>query len=241
MTRLASLACILALCAVLAPSCVTSGRTRVSIPVHGAGTGVRTFAVGDFTITLEEARIAWGPAYFCTTAFADVDLCPTALAEVRSAATIDALDETPQFIGELNGISGTVRSAMYDYGITWLLPSTSAHADQGAVDGAHSARFTGSAESAGLITRFVLEVDMMPLHSGVSAAHGVPTMHTLREGPDALVVRFDPSAILADADFSGLASIGGDPVVIPESSVIYQAVVIGLSSSAHPTLEWATP
>lgn len=225
----------------MTPGCVESGRTRVSIPVHGAGVGARTFVSGDYMVTLDDARIAWGPAYFCTTPFADVDLCPTALAEVRSAATIDVLDDTPQLIGELRGISGTMRSAMFDYGITWLLPATEAAPDVGAVDGAHSVHLAGSASRAGVITRFVIDVDMLPSSSGVSAAHGVPAVHVLSERPDALVVRFDPSAILAAADFGELAAIGGDPVVVPEESEIYQAVVIALSSSALPTLEWAAP
>lgn len=232
---------VLAIAFVVFAGCVEAGRTHVSIPVHGAGTDVRTFMAGDFTITLERARIAWGPAYFCTTPFADFDLCPTALAEVRSAATIDALDATPQLIGELDGISGTVRSAMFDYGITWLLPSRAAQADPGAVEGLHSAHFAGTASRNGIETRFVLDLDMVPLNSGVSAAHGVPTTHALSERADALVVRFDPSAIFESADFSGIAAIGGDPVVVPETSPIYQAVVIAFSSSALPALEWAAP
>jgi hypothetical protein len=226
---------------VLLAGCVDRGRTRVSIPVHGAGTGTRTFVVGDASIVLDDARIAWGPAYFCTTPFADVDLCPTALAEVRSVATIDALDDAPQMIGELEGISGTLRSAMFDYGITWLLPAADAQVDPGAVDGAHSAHFAGSATRMGVTRRFVIDVDMIPRSSGVSAAHGVPTVHTLSERADALVVRFDPAAILSGADFAELDAMTGDPVVVPEASSIYQTVVIALSSSALPALEWAAP
>jgi hypothetical protein len=234
----------LAIFAVLLASlsgCVDRGRIRVSIPVHGAGTGTRTFDVGDANIVLDDARIAWGPAYFCTTPFADVDLCPTALAEVRSAATVDALDATPQMIGELDGITGTVRSAMFDYGITWLLPAAAAQVDPGAVDGSHSAHFAGSATRSGVTRRFVIDVDMIPRSSGVSAAHGVPTMHVIASSSEALVVRFDPTAIFAGADFAELDAMTGDPVVVPEESNIYQTVVIALSSSALPTLEWAAP
>jgi len=227
--------------AMLASGCVESGRTHVAIPVHGAGVASRTFDVGGVTVTLDDARIAWGPAYFCTTSFADVDLCPTALAEVRNAAPIDVLDDTPQLVGELDGISGTARSAMFDYGITWLLPATAARPDLGAVDGAHSAHFAGSAEHGGVTTRFVVDVDMVPSNSGVSAAHGVPAVHTLSDRPDALVVRFDPAAILAQADFTELETMPGDPVVVPESSSLYQSIVIALASSALPTLEWAAP
>lgn len=239
--RASWLAPVLALAAILGAGCVDAGRTRVSLPVHGAGTGVRTFEAGAYSVTLEEARIAWGPAYFCTTPFADVDLCPTALAEVRSAATIDVLDDTPQLIGELEGISGTVRSTMFDYGITWLLPAPAPAPDPGAVDGTHSARFVGSAARGSTITRFVLDVDMRPIASGVSAAHGVPTTHVLSARPDALVVRFDPARLFAGADFGDVEGLGGDPVVVPESSTVYQAVVIGLASSALPALEWQAP
>lgn len=238
MKRLVLLALVLGS---LGSGCVESGRTRVSIPVHGAGSSVHTFTVGDATVTLDDARIAWGPAYFCTTPFADVDLCPTALAEVRSAATIDVLDATPQYVGELEGISGTVRSAMFDYGVTWLLPAAEPSVDPGAVDGAHSVHFAGSATRAGVTHRFVVDLDVVSTNSGVSAAHGVPTMHGLASGADALVVRFEPSAILAGADFSELDGASEDPVVLDERSSIYQSIVLGLTTSALPALEWARP
>jgi hypothetical protein len=91
------------------------------------------------------------------------------------------------------------------------------------------------------VRRFVLDVDMIPLNSGVSAAHGVSTVHVLDARPDALVVRFDAAAILAGADWDELDAMAGDPVVVPEESALYQSVVIALASSAIPTLEWIAP
>lgn len=233
----AMLALVLVVVAGCAPE---SGRQRVSLPVHGAGTDMRTFTAGDWTVTLDDARIAWGPAYFCTTPFADVDLCPEALAELRAAATIDALDPSPQVLGELDGLSGTARSVMFDYGISWLLPATMAAPDPGAVDGAHSAHFAGTAVRGTTRLRFVADVDMVPLNSGINAAHGVPVMHRFVDDADALTVRVDPSAILAGADWDELTTLSGDPIVLDESTTLYQSIVIGLSSTSLPTFEWAS-
>lgn len=236
MTRLSLL--VLAIVASLAPGCVEPGRTSVRLPVQGAGTGTRTFVVRDATVTLDDARIAWGPAYFCTTPFADFDLCPTALAEVTSVGTIDALDATPQALGTLSGIDGTVRSAMFDYGISWLLPAADPAPDPGAVDGRHSAHFAGTAERNGVRTRFVIDVDVVPSASGISAAHGVPVRHRLAARPDALTLRFDPEVLFGGSDFAELETLPGDPVVVPESSTLYQSVVIAFSSASTPTFEW---
>ena len=229
---------VVTLLASAAPACVEPGRTSVRVPIAGVGTGTRSFVVRDATITLDEARIAWGPAYFCTTPFADFDLCPTALAEVRSVSTIDALDPSPQPLGALTGIDGTVRSAMFDYGISWLLPAADPAPDPGAVDGRHSAHFAGVAERGGVRTRFVIDVDVVPSTSGISAAHGVAVRHRLAARPDALTLRFDPEVVFGGSDFAELETLPGDPVIVPESSTLYQSVVIALSSAETPTFEW---
>lgn len=222
-------------------SCVGTGRVRLSFPVHGAGTDRRTFDVDDWSVTLDEARVAFGPAYFCTTAAADVDLCPDAIAELRGSATFDALDPAPQLLGDLDGLSGTTRSAMFDYGISWLLPAERPSPTAGAVDGAHSLHLSGSATRAGTTIRFVADVDVLPIDAGVSAAHGVPTEHELVDGADALTVHVDPSAWASTIDFDELEALPGDPVVLTETTTAYQALLIAMTSSRLPTLEWARP
>ncbi len=220
-------------------SCVDTGRVRVSLPVHGAGTDTRTFDVDDWSVTLDTATVAFGPAYFCTTAAADIDLCRNALAELRLSASFDALDPVPQVLGELRGLSGTTHSAMFDYGISWLLPAQRPAPTEGAVDGAHSLHLAGSATRGGRTIRFVADVDVLPIAPGVSATHGVPNVHTLVDDADALTVRVDPSAWARTIDFDELESLPGDPVVLTEDTTAYQALLIAMTSSRVPVLEWA--
>jgi hypothetical protein len=219
--------------------CTEPGRTRVSMPVHGAGTGTRTFTSEGWDVTITEARLAFGPAYFCTTPFADVDLCPEALAEVRSVASFDALDPTPQMLGELDGISGTMRSTMFDYGISWLLPAPAPEADPNAVDGAHSLHLAATAVRGATTVRFVVDLDVVPRNGGVDGAHGVPVVHTLTGAPDALTIRADPAAWLATAPLDELESASGDPVVLGEDSAITQALLIAMVTGTPVAFEWA--
>jgi hypothetical protein len=220
-------------------SCVDTGRTRLAFPVHGAGTDRRTFDVDDWSVTLDEARVAFGPAYFCTTAAADVDLCEDAIAELRASGTFDALDPAPQVIGELQGLSGTTRSLMFDYGISWLLPAQDPAPTPGAVDGAHSLHLAGSVTRGATTIRFVADVDVRPISAGLSATHGVASEHVLVDGSDALTVHVDPSAWVSRIDFDELETLTGDPVVLTEETTAYQALLIAMTSSRLPMLEWA--
>jgi hypothetical protein len=224
---------------VVLAACADTGRVRLSFPVHGAGTDRRTFDVDDWSITLDEARVAFGPAYFCTTRAADVDLCPDAIAELRTSASFDALSEAPQLLGDLGGLSGTTRSAMFDYGISWLLPADRPAPTAGAVDAAHSLHLAGSATRAGTTIHFVADVDVRPVIAGASATHGVATEHTLVDSADALVVHVDPSAWASTIGWNELEALSGDPVVLTEETTAYQALLIAMTSSRLPRLEWA--
>lgn len=231
------------LLALLALGCGTTGGGDVAIPlVAGGAVDARTFTTEDgWTITLDDARIALGPMYFCATTGADLENCPSAIAELRGAVTVDVLDGTTDTLGTIAGRAGTLRSGMWDYGRPFLLPAGAPAPIAGAIDG-HSARFSGTASSGAITYRFVAEIDVEAMGSGISAVHGVRTTHTLVDDADALTVRFDAVDIVGRLDFEALASEAtGGEVVIAEGRTGYNALVQALALNALPTLEWARP
>lgn len=230
--------------ALLLGGCGQTGGNAFSFPLlAGGASDARTFEDDGFTITLEDARIGYGPAYFCATASADLGLCPAALAEFRGAATVDVLTAETEMIGSLDARSGTVRSGMWDYARPFLLTASAPRPLAGAVDGTHSARFSGTATREGLSFRFVAELDISNVAaSGLPAVSAVRTNHELVDESDALTVTFDARTIVSRLDFEALSSrvVDGAVTIVP-GDVGYNALVQALTQSALPTLTWARP
>lgn len=222
--------------------CGETGGGPVRIPLMGGGArDAHSFVTGDgWTVELDDARVGFGPVYFCATSSAELENCPSAIAELRGAVTIDALDERTDALGTIEGRAGTLRSATWDYARPFLLPATAPSAIAGAVDGAHSARLSGTASKDSVAFRFVAEIDVEAAVSGLPAVHGVRTTHTLIDDADGLTVRVDAPALIERLDLDALAldAVGGE-VRIEEGSLAYTALVQALTSSALPSLTWA--
>ena len=106
----------------LLTACGDTGGDAFSIPlIAGGATDARSFEDDGFTITLDDARIGYGPVYFCATSAADLGLCPAALAEFRGAATVDVSTAEVEMVGSIEARSGTIRSGMWDYARPFLL------------------------------------------------------------------------------------------------------------------------
>ncbi len=233
---------ILALIALVVAGCGDTGGGFVQLPLMGGGVrdADRFVTSSGWDVTMEDARIAFGPAYFCATTSADLDNCPAAIAELRGAVTIDAMHETTEALGTIEGRAGTLRSGLWDYGRPFFLPDTAPTAIAGAVDGAHSAVLVGSASRGGVTFRFVAVLDVSAPVSGITAVHGVRTRHTLADDADGLTVRFDVPAIIERLDLDALAATAVDGEArIEEGSAAYTALVQALTLNELPTLEWA--
>jgi hypothetical protein len=228
----------------LLTACGDTGGDAFSIPlIAGGATDARSFEDDGFTITLDDARIGYGPVYFCATSTADLGLCPAALAEFRGAATVDVSTAEVEMVGSIEARSGTIRSGMWDYARPFLLGADAPTPITGAVDGERSARFSGTASRGAESFRFVAELDISNVSaSGLPAVSAVRTAHELVDGADALTVTFDAQAIVSRLDFEALASrvVDGEVRVVP-GDVAYNALVQALTSSALPTLTWARP
>jgi len=220
-----------------------TGRDVVEVPIHGAGTAVGPFAVGAWTVTLSEAELGFGAVYFCASASGTPDLCETALLDYTAAFTIDALDPTIVMQGQMPGVTGTIRSALFDYAIAWWPTLVDPTPEEGA-PGGHSARIAGSATDGMTTFDFVAEVDVLPRVRGSQAVVGAHTDHELMSSDDALVVRVDPRPWLAAVDFDALAAMVVDPavpVVIAPGTQAYDAIVFQLTTNALPTFAWGSP
>ena len=194
-----------------------------------------------WTVRIGEARIAFGPAYFCAANTADAELCATAVAELRESVTVDALTASLDALSEIDAITGTVRSAMWDHGLTHLLPDERALPTAGAVDG-RSASFSGSAARGAEEFEWRAEIEVLPPAAGSSAVFAVRTTHTITGASDALLVRFDAAAILEHVDWDAVArSAAGGTARIEPGSVAHNAIVIAMTSSELPVLEWGAP
>jgi hypothetical protein len=221
----------------LAAGCGDTGQVRVSYPVSAVGKPA-AFTSGAWQVTLDVARLGVGPLYFCATATASEDLCPVAVNELLETVEIDALAAAPQPLGMVMGVTGFVKSAMFDYGINWFATEAVPRAS---TSFGHSAHFEGRAERAGTTRRFVADVDVVPQYQGSLAVNGARAVQDIVDPPAPLVLSVDPASIFAQVDFDELDQIAGDPARFEASSRAHNAIVVRLVGSALPRFEWSSP
>lgn len=203
MTRRALMFGLLALGA-----CVDTGQERVSVPLYLAGSDLSTPlpAAGESVLTLDSAELAFGPLYLCAGNTAG-ELCETARLEWLGSQVIDLASETPERAGELTGVSGTVRSFMYDLGISSQLTRDKPYTLEAArqLDGA-SFRISGSASIGAVNVPFRAE---LAIAQNEGTESGVPVIRKSSSesfshdvGPDepGLLIRFDARSWLSSID-----------------------------------------
>jgi hypothetical protein len=224
----------------LVSGCLPSNQRLVTYPMSGQGSGdITVDARNGWRVTLDEARVSVGPIYFCATAAASPDLCPSAQAEVTQAVTLDALRPTPQFLAQVRGLTGTIKSAQYDFGIAWLETEGAARPLSGAVEG-HSARFRGVATRDGRTLHFTADVDVVPQRQGTHVVQGARTSADVQNDEVELVVEMDPAAWWRGVDFDEFASSATDDITLTSDSRAVNALIVGMTASAVPTFRWST-
>jgi hypothetical protein len=204
-------------CALVLSACVATGQEDVAVPLSVAGTAIEAPIVGkdDAQIVLSRAELAFGPLVLCAGAQAG-ELCETARLEWLDAEVVDAMDPRVVEVGALEGISGTVRSWMYDVGYASVLTQEDALELDAArdLDGA-SVRLEGVATIAGLALPFSASV---VIRAEESTEVGVPVVRSSADdqiehdvGPDdaGLLVRFDPAPWVSEIDFSAFVGAEG--------------------------------
>lgn len=240
----------LALLAVLASGCVDTGQERVAIPLQLAGTASAELiiAAGGFSVELERAELAFGPLYLCAGALAG-DNCETARLEWLQSAVVDLRSDTLVDVGLLEGVSGPVRSGMYDLGIASLLTLPEPLVLPAAESlGDRSLRLAGVATRDA--ERVPFELDLA-IQQGADAEIGVSVVrlsdvpslaHDVTGAERALIVRFEPGPWLSDIEFASALAAGpisdGEVVRFDADSQPARALRAALLSGARPSFEW---
>lgn len=195
--------------------CSSSAQDFVELPLVVRGTSSDEVASGDDVIlSLTRADVAFGPLYVCAGAQAG-DHCDTARLEWTESAVVDTLDEEPVEIGMLTGVTGEVRSWMFDYGITSLLTESAPQILPAAQElGDVSLVVEGVATIDGTEVPFAIDVVVQQTNE---TERGVPVIRKstsdvfggeVTEETTQLEVVFDPAkwlSALRRADFEAVA------------------------------------
>lgn len=226
-------------------ACGSTGQVRVNYPLLASGrSAAKGFDVGTWRVELDVARLAFGPLYLCATSAASAELCTTALSEVLTSGTVDLLADAPQEIGRVVGTSGNIRSAMYDFGITWTTTQVQATA-MPLAPGGHSIHIEGRASRNGVQFRFVADVDLFPPKAGFRAVQGRRVSADVSDSQTSLLVKFDATQWWNNVDFEALAQSSSQspdvPVVLSPTSPSANAIIVALTTQAPPTFQWMKP
>lgn len=190
-----------------------------------------------WSVTLDQATVAFGPVYFCAAQSGSATLCETAIGELLTTTAFDALDATPRALGTAHGFVGKIQSASYDYGIHWFL-TDDAPTPAAVAPGGHSAHFSGTAVKAGKTVHFRAEVDVVPQFQGQRAAPSQAASADIAGEGQRLDIQFAVGQWFEHVDFDE-APAGEDPYVISAGSRNHGAIVIGMTAEAPPAFVWS--
>jgi hypothetical protein len=219
--------------------CSGTGQPAVDYPAFAVVSAPGAIAAGDFTVSLDEALVAFGPAYFCASATGSSTLCDAALAEITETTAIDALGPEVQPLGQVRGFTGEIRSTSYDYGVHWFLTENEPKPAPRAPFG-HSARFQGTAERGDVSVSFVANIDVRPQFPGQRAVTTAPASAIItEESAVRLEVHLDVAPWIAAIDWEAAAVSTESPYVIEIGSPEHNAVVTAMQSSHQLSFVWA--
>jgi hypothetical protein len=218
-----------------------TSRDSVSVSIRARGVDTATAEIGDYTVTLLDARVVLGPLYFCSAAHASAELCATARLEVLEPFAVDLLDGTPREAGIAHGTTGRVSSAQYDLGRSFFSTSA-APAPTSTELGGSSALFVF--EVQGPVNQFSVELDLAlnPARAGSTLVMGARTSFDVTLETEAVTLVFDPWALLDSVDLALLEAsvVDGGSISPVRGEQAYEAVAVRLTEGLVPTFVWST-
>ncbi len=110
-------------CAFALSGCVESSQSWLEKRLVVERGEAPSVALGDFSVRLESAQLAFGPLYLCAGAQAG-SACDSARLEWLDSRVVELVGDGRVEIGTLVGLSGEVRSWMADYGFQSKLTET---------------------------------------------------------------------------------------------------------------------
>lgn len=239
------LSMLLALLLSVIAGCTASSQEPVEYDAVAIATPASTVLVGQWSLELSSAELAFGPAYFCASASGSSSLCEASNGEVTSIVRLDALSGAPQALGRVHGFTGTIRSVSYDCGITWFDTQTEATV-AGAAPGGHSLHLEAVATRGTTSLPLTADVDVVPQYQGQMAVPTAAASATVDSSAVRLEVHFDLSRWLGQLDrvdplgvplLDALAAPGG-PIQIRPGMPEHEALMIGMKNLAPPEFRW---
>jgi len=227
------------ICAALALGCTESPQEAADYDAFLVPDPNPVATVGTWTVQLTRAEVAFGPVYFCAAASGSPTLCGSSIAEVATVARADALSGESQRFGTVHGFTGTIRSASYDYGITWFDTQNDPTPAE-AAPGGHSMRLEGEASRAEARFAFVADVDATPQYQGQTAVPTAPVSASIDSSDFRLDVHFRAVDWFRQVDFDALQASGASDVVIAPGSPEHAALLVGIKILAPPEFRWVS-
>lgn len=218
--------------------CIEAPQSEVSYTAEARSTLATSFVVGDVTVKLTRADLAFGPVYFCAANAGSAVSCKSSLAESTDVTRIDLLTPSAP-LGRVRGYTGSIRSASYDLGLHWFDTSFSIESSPAAPEG-HSMVFEGTLARAGeSAVPFRFSVDVVPQYKGQRA---VPTGEAVADVTDAnqkLVISFEPEVWLRQVDFDAVLEKAPRPIVLDSKKPEHDALLVGLKVARPPEFRWS--
>jgi hypothetical protein len=228
---------VLALAAA-APGCIEASQEPLDYEAVAIATGTTSTIAGGWAIALTRADVALGPFYFCAAASGSSTLCESSIAEVARVTVVDGLAAVPASMGKVHGFSGSIRSASYDFGISWFDTQTAA-TPAASLPGGHSIHLEGVARSGATVVPFTADVDVVPQFQGQNAVSTAPATADVRSSATRLEVVLDPIAWLRQVDFDAIAASGKVPLAITPGTPEHNALLVGIKNLAPLQFRWA--
>jgi hypothetical protein len=222
-------------------ACGDTGQVRLSYPIIARGISAAPFQAGDWTVTLDEAQLLFGPVFFCASVIAAADLCPSAQAEFTEVALIDLLDPNPHALGEVNSIEGVINSLIFDYGVTWFVSENSPQLVSNELNG-QSATFSGAASHPdGRTLEFSADLLIAPSIRGGFAVQLGGTKTDITSSEVQVEVAFDVASWWSKINFDALAASGAPRISITPGSTAHNSLIISMTANDTPSFAWSQP
>lgn len=229
----------------LLPGCTHSPQEPADYDAVAIAEANAIATAGEWSIQLTRAELAFGPVYFCASASGSSSLCESSIAEVASFARLDGLSADPQPVGRVHGFTGTIRSAAYDWGITWFDTQT----DPTAADvapGGHSMHVEALATRDSTSLPLVADVDVVPQYQGQMAVPTAPAEATIESSAFRLEIHFDVAKWFGQLDRKNADGVpyldalaeSGQPISIVPGTPLHEALLIGMKNLNPPEFRW---
>ncbi|MCL2725668.1 MAG: hypothetical protein FWD69_14650 [Polyangiaceae bacterium] len=223
-------------------SCIESPQSPVDYDAVVVPQGNGSAAIRGWNVTLTHADVALGPFYFCASASGSSTLCDAAVAEITSVALVDGLALGQAPLGRVHGLSGSVQSAAYDFGISWFDTQTSPTPSPVTPGPGHSMQLEGQATNGATGFSFTANVDVVPQYQGQNAFPTAPAMANVTSSAFRLEVRFNPADWLKQLDFDDIANqmatSGSSVFDIEPGSKEHAAILVGIKNLAPIDFVW---